>query len=98
MAQPPLNLRQANAQALRNRVKSVNRVLHSPRIGSRNSLASPTVFRLARVYDEHYPRNEKFLAFTHMPPASGVALGFDRLVMLATGTRVIEDVLWITAP
>jgi len=50
------------------------------------------------VYDEHYPRNEKFLAFTHMPPASGVALGFDRLVMLATGTRVIEDVLWITAP
>ena len=29
-----------------------------------------------------------------MPPASGVALGFDRLVMLATGARRIADVLW----
>ena len=29
-----------------------------------------------------------------MPPASGVALGFDRLVMLATGAPRIEQVLW----
>ena len=29
-----------------------------------------------------------------MPPASGIALGFDRLAMLATGARRIEDVLW----
>jgi lysyl-tRNA synthetase class 2 len=29
-----------------------------------------------------------------MPAASGVALGFDRLVMLATGARRIADVLW----
>ena len=29
-----------------------------------------------------------------MPEASGAALGFDRLVMLATGARTIEDVLW----
>jgi lysyl-tRNA synthetase class 2 len=29
-----------------------------------------------------------------MPDASGVALGFDRLVMLATGAPRIEDVLW----
>ena len=30
----------------------------------------------------------------HMPPASGIALGFDRLVMLATGAPRIEQVLW----
>jgi lysyl-tRNA synthetase class 2 len=29
-----------------------------------------------------------------MPPASGAALGFDRLVMLATGATTIEQVLW----
>ena len=29
-----------------------------------------------------------------MPPASGIALGFDRLVMLATGATRIEQVLW----
>jgi lysyl-tRNA synthetase class 2 len=29
-----------------------------------------------------------------MPPASGAALGFDRLVMLATGASRIEQVIW----
>jgi lysyl-tRNA synthetase class 2 len=29
-----------------------------------------------------------------MPEASGCALGFDRLVMLATGAPHIEDVIW----
>jgi elongation factor P--(R)-beta-lysine ligase len=29
-----------------------------------------------------------------MPPASGVALGLDRLVMLATGAQHIEQVIW----
>jgi lysyl-tRNA synthetase class 2 len=29
-----------------------------------------------------------------MPPASGCALGFDRLVMLATGATRIDQVLW----
>ena len=48
-----------------------------------------------RVYGERYPIDEEFLAaLADMPPASGVALGFDRLVMLATGASRIEQVLW----
>jgi len=47
------------------------------------------------TYGERYPLDEDFLAaLAHMPAASGVALGFDRLVMLATGARRIADVLW----
>ncbi len=49
----------------------------------------------ARVYGERYPIDEDFLdALELMPEASGGALGFDRLVMLATGAQRIEDVLW----
>lgn len=49
----------------------------------------------ARIYGERYPLDEDFLsALAVMPEASGAALGFDRLVMLATGARTIEDVLW----
>jgi lysyl-tRNA synthetase class 2 len=52
-----------------------------------------------RVYGDRYPLDEELLAaLAHMPPASGIALGFDRLVMLATGARRIEDVLWSPAP
>ncbi len=48
-----------------------------------------------RIYGERYPIDEDFLtALAIMPEASGVALGFDRLVMLATGARRIDDVLW----
>ncbi|MEO6395638.1 MAG: EF-P lysine aminoacylase EpmA [Devosia sp.] len=48
-----------------------------------------------RLYGERYPIDEELLAaLSVMPDASGVALGFDRLVMLATGARRIEDVLW----
>jgi elongation factor P--(R)-beta-lysine ligase len=48
-----------------------------------------------RIYGERYPLDEDFLAaLAAMPPASGVALGFDRLVMLATGARRIDEVLW----
>jgi len=46
-------------------------------------------------YGTRWPLDEDFLAaLAHMPPASGVALGFDRLVMLASGARHINDVLW----
>lgn len=48
-----------------------------------------------RRYGERYPIDEDFLAaLAKMPPASGVALGFDRLVMLATGASRIEQVIW----
>ncbi len=46
-------------------------------------------------YGYRWPIDEDFLAaLAHMPPASGVALGLDRLVMLASGARHIHDVLW----
>ena len=49
----------------------------------------------ARVYGDRYPIDEDFLAaLAEMPPASGGALGFDRLVMLATDAGRIEQVLW----
>jgi lysyl-tRNA synthetase class 2 len=48
-----------------------------------------------RVYGERYPLDEDFLAaLALMPSASGIALGFDRLVLLATGAPRIDDVLW----
>jgi lysyl-tRNA synthetase class 2 len=49
----------------------------------------------ARIYGERYPLDEDFLAaLEHMPKASGVALGFDRLVMLATAAPTIHHVIW----
>jgi lysyl-tRNA synthetase class 2 len=37
-------------------------------------------------------------ALAVMPPASGIALGLDRLVMLATGASRIEQVIWTPLP
>ena len=52
-----------------------------------------------RVYGERYPLDEDFLAaLAVMPEASGVALGLDRLVMLATGVPHIDLVQWTPAP
>jgi elongation factor P--(R)-beta-lysine ligase len=48
-----------------------------------------------RIYGEAYPIDEDFLqALAIMPEACGIALGFDRLVMLATGASHIEQVVW----
>jgi lysyl-tRNA synthetase class 2 len=52
-----------------------------------------------RLYGERYPIDEEFLAaLEQMPQASGIALGFDRLVMLACGAQRIEQVLWSAVP
>jgi lysyl-tRNA synthetase class 2 len=49
----------------------------------------------ARIYGERYPIDEDFIAaLAQMPQASGIALGLDRLVMLATGASRIDQVLW----
>ena len=48
-----------------------------------------------RVYGERYPIDEDFLAaLAAMPQACGIALGLDRLIMLATGASRIDQVLW----
>ncbi|GBQ26060.1 EF-P lysine aminoacylase EpmA [Gluconacetobacter sacchari] len=43
-----------------------------------------------------WPMDESLLAaLAHLPPCAGIALGFDRLVMLAAGTRRLDDILWM---
>ena len=52
-----------------------------------------------KIYGERYPVDEELLeALAMMPPASGVALGLDRLIMLAAGATRIEQVLWTPVP
>jgi lysyl-tRNA synthetase class 2 len=48
------------------------------------------------LYGERTPLDEDFLAALDygMPDSAGIALGFDRLVMLCSGARTIDDVLW----
>jgi lysyl-tRNA synthetase class 2 len=53
----------------------------------------------ARLYGERYPIDEDFLAaLAIMPAASGVALGFERLALLALGGRHISEVIWTPFP
>jgi elongation factor P--(R)-beta-lysine ligase len=48
-----------------------------------------------RIFGVSYPIDEDFLAaLIDMPDASGAALGFDRLIMLATGAKRVESVQW----
>ena len=48
-----------------------------------------------RIYGERLALDEDFLAaLAIMPESCGIALGFDRLVMLATGADSVADVMW----
>lgn len=49
----------------------------------------------ARRYGAAWPIDEDFLSsLSDLPESSGVALGFDRLIMLALGAPRLADVLW----
>ncbi|HEX2943987.1 MAG TPA: EF-P lysine aminoacylase EpmA [Rhodopila sp.] len=56
--------------------------------------------RREALYGPGWGLDEDFLAaLTHgMPPAAGIALGFDRLAMLAAGADRIAQVLWLPPP
>lgn len=46
--------------------------------------------------DAAWPMDRALIAaLAQLPDCAGIALGFDRLVMLATGARRIDDVLWL---
>lgn len=53
--------------------------------------------RREALYGAAWGTDEDFLAALRfgMPAASGIALGFDRLAMLASGAQRIEQVLWL---
>lgn len=52
--------------------------------------------RMQITPEQDWPLDEAFLeALADMPPTSGIALGFDRLVMLATGAPRLEEILWL---
>jgi lysyl-tRNA synthetase class 2 len=52
-----------------------------------------------RLYGERHPIDEELLeALALVPESCGIALGLERLVMLASGAERIEQVLWAPVP
>ena len=71
--------------------------LNDPALQRARFIADET--RRQALYGGAMPLDEAFLdALAEMPAAAGVALGFDRLVMLMTGATRIDDVLWTPIP
>jgi len=59
----------------------------------RNRFAEANDFR-AETGRKAYPLPEPFLkALADMPPSAGIALGVDRLAMILTNSRSIDDVV-----
>jgi lysyl-tRNA synthetase class 2 len=56
--------------------------------------------RRQALYGPGWPLDEDFLAALDfgLPPSAGIALGFDRLAMLASGAERIGQVLWLPPP
>lgn len=51
------------------------------------------------LYGITYPIDESFIeAIENMDPATGIAMGIDRLIMLSTGANDIKDILWTEIP
>lgn len=63
----------------------------------RSRFVADVAARRALHPGEGWDVDEDFLAALEhgMPAGSGIALGFDRLAMLASGARSISDVLWL---
>ena len=81
----PAPCRTIRALCLRGRARERLRRAHRCRRAAQAARASRWR-RRSSIYGERYPIDEDFLCRAAvMPPACGVALGFDRLVMLATG-------------
>ncbi len=67
-------------------------------VAQRDNLEAQLAAR-QRIYGDRYPIDEDFIAAVgQMPPASGCALGFDRLVLLAAGGTHIDQVIWTPDP
>jgi lysyl-tRNA synthetase class 2 len=64
-------------------------------VGEQRKRFTAAMEEKARIHGERYPVDEDFLdALAQMPQASGIALGFDRLAMLASGAHRIDQVIW----